>query len=102
MAKSSQNVSKNDFISRNEAIEALGEEPQVWTDSDMEIAHRQQWLWDRAAIEAVPIADVVERKRGQWFYCDTMYTCDQCGATLDDISPFCPMCGADMRGDSNG
>lgn len=45
----------------------------------------------------MPAADVVEVKRGKWFHYEGMCTCDQCNSTLDDISPFCPMCGADMR-----
>lgn len=41
--------------------------------------------------------EFVKRKKGKWHHCEGMYTCDQCGSSLDDISPFCPMCGADMR-----
>ena len=45
-----------DLISRQAVIEALGEEPEVWTDSDAEIAERNQWRMDVAAIKAVPSA----------------------------------------------
>ena len=47
-----------DTIYREDAIEALGEEPYVWTDDD-EFAQgeRSQWLDDVSAIKAVPSAD---------------------------------------------
>lgn len=50
------NVLSNDCISRQEALDALGEEPLVWTDSEGEIAERSQWRRDVAAIKAVPSA----------------------------------------------
>lgn len=40
-----------------------------------------------------------ERKKGKWFWGDGMYSCDQCHAAFYETSPFCPMCGADMRGE---
>ena len=43
-----------------------------------------------------------ERNKGLWHWADGMYSCDQCGEILDEKSPFCPMCGADMRGEQNG
>lgn len=49
-----------DYIKRQDVIEALGEEPYVWSDTDTEIAEHAQWVSDVKAIEAVPSADVVE------------------------------------------
>lgn len=46
----------SDLIYRQEAIEALGEEPPVWNDEYHEIAEREQWRSDVKAIEAVPSA----------------------------------------------
>ena len=43
-----------DLISRAEAIDALGEEPPVWYDGEDEIAERNQWRRDVAAIKALP------------------------------------------------
>ena len=45
-----------DLISRAEAIDALGEEPLVWYDGEDEIAERNQWRRDVAAIKALPSA----------------------------------------------
>lgn len=45
-----------DLISRQAAIDALGERPLVWTNSDYEIARENQWETDKLAIETVPSA----------------------------------------------
>ena len=50
----------NDMISRQAAINALGEAPEVWTDSPEEFAALSQWEMDVTAIEALPSADAVE------------------------------------------
>lgn len=86
----------SDLISRQAAIEALGEEPEVWTDSDAEIAERNQWRMDVAAIEALPSAQP-ERKRGKW---GADGECPFCGYLRQwDDDNFCANCGADMRGE---
>ena len=43
-----------DCISRQAAIDALGEEPLVWCDGEDEIAERNQWKCDIEAIEQLP------------------------------------------------
>ncbi len=58
----------------------------------------------------VNAADVVERKRGEWFevelgWDDVHYDCSVCGESFclidgtptDNMYNFCPNCGADMR-----
>lgn len=45
-----------DLISRQAALDALGDEPMVWTDSDYEIGQRNQWNSDKLAVETVPSA----------------------------------------------
>lgn len=55
----------SDLIDRQAAINALGERPMVWTDSDYEIAQRNQYDMDKLAIETVPAAQT-ER---QWISC---------------------------------
>ena len=49
----------NDLISRAAAIEALGERPYNWTDSDAEIAEVSAWESHKAAIESIPAVDAV-------------------------------------------
>jgi len=46
----------SDLIDRRAAIDALGERPMVWMDSDYEIAQRNQYDMDKLAIETVPSA----------------------------------------------
>lgn len=47
----------DDLISRQAAIEALGEEPEVWSDKyEYDLGLRAQWRYDRKAIIAVQSA----------------------------------------------
>ena len=54
-----------DLISRQAAIDALGEKPLAWTDSEYELALQQQWEADIDAIKAVPSAQSKQR----WIPC---------------------------------
>lgn len=45
---------KNDTISRQAALDALGERPMVWTDDDYVLGARNQYDMDRLAIETLP------------------------------------------------
>lgn len=80
-----QNISKDMVLGANSA------EHQAWYKADDVYK----------TIEDLPSAQP-ERKTGKWFWTDGMYACDQCHAVLDDMSPFCPMCGADMREERKG
>lgn len=105
----------SDLIRREDAIDALGEEPPVWYDGDDEIAERNQWRRDKAAIESLPSA---EPKTGEWKSTTSgdHYKCSVCGNragywyneensceySLDMsewLSDFCPNCGARMEGE---
>ena len=89
-----------DTISRQEAIDALGEEPEVWTGKD-EYAQglNNQWHYDVNALKALPSAE----RHGRWidvepaphnlFYA----TCSVCGDRQTiEVANYCPMCGASM------
>jgi len=105
----------NDSISREAAIDALGEKPLAWTDSEYELALQQQWESDVDAIKALPSAQP-ERKKGKWIIRDNpgtgwyRVTCSECGEDVTSTAPaigflpnakvlwdYCPWCGADMR-----
>ena len=54
-----------------------------------------------------PTADVVERKKGEWIDCGSiwgdeyehrMWRCSECTIPNYKKTRFCPNCGADMRG----
>lgn len=67
-------------------------------------------------LDAIPAADVVERKRGRWLgtafdgYADGYpvyyeWECSECGCVFEDEEPtynYCHNCGADMRGKQDG
>ena len=114
---------KDDTISRREAINAIGERPMVWNESDYELGARNQYDADVLALKTVPPAQPSSscghekdaqsgRKRGKWnitdayphnVYCSECYTrfAQTHWAVWEDGSlprNFCPNCGADMRG----
>lgn len=54
-------------------------------------------------IMSVPSADVVERKKGEWFDRGSLSCrCSNCGCKSTKEYSFCPNCGADMRGRKDG
>lgn len=65
-------------------------------------------------VEDYPAADVVERKKGEWKPFDlawgrSVYYCTVCQEGMEvptsmgvPLYQFCPNCGAEMRGESNG
>ena len=82
----------SDLIKRSDAIEALGEEPYVWTDDD-EFAQgeRSQWIDDVSAIKAVPSAD----RPQEWIPCSERlpedsgdYLVCPSDSVLEDYSDF--------------
>lgn len=62
-------------------------------------AYLKKWFEDRDETSEELRADVVEAKRGIWFPRDGKYKCSECGSIADKHTPFCPNCGADMRGE---
>ena len=95
----------DDLISRQAAIDALAEqialcdkalnlfgismkdEYAVKVEKASLVAYKEQ-------LEFIPATDVVPVVHARWWHYDGMYTCEACGETLDDKSPYCPMCGA--------
>lgn len=54
-----------DTIYREDAIDALGERPDVWTESDWERGQASRWDYDVAAIKNVPSAQPEQK----WIPC---------------------------------
>lgn len=77
-----------DLIDRQAAIDAIVDNPTVRRVEIIKL------------IEELPSVEP-ERKKGRWLYDPPMYACDQCNAEMYDMSPYCPMCGADMRGEQD-
>ena len=103
---------KDDVISRQDAIDAFGDKPEVWTEDD-EYAKgcASQWESDILAIKALPSAQL-ERKKGEWARIfdgnEWYWFCSNCKEEWyeedlwmggNDFPKFCPECGADMRGE---
>lgn len=95
----------SDLISRQDAIDAIGDEPEVWMDDD-EYAKgmKAQWKYDRKAIEDLPSAE----RKGKWIedgYQDYPCVCSYCGTRQDIKAKFlfsyCPNCGSDNRGEED-
>lgn len=90
-----------DYIDRNLLAECVDSHNNVhWED-----------------IANTPSEDVVEVRNGTWHKFEkgtggslcygfivmkTAYRCSQCGKDVWEMSDFCPNCGADMRGGTDG
>ena len=75
-----------EYIKRDDALDA-------WYDKER-----------YADIEAIPLADVVERKKGKWeSYCLSnltyKYRCSLCKCYHRARYDYCPSCGAEMVGE---
>lgn len=66
-----------EYIEKQAAIDALGEEPEIWCETDEEAATQSQWEMDKVAIESVPPADVVSwaylERYANWFCADVTF-----------------------------
>ena len=100
----------NDLISRQEAIDALAKfVPYAICDESTE-SYTNGLTDAYNLICQLPSAEPV--KHGKWIVWDeiiagiyhTVSECSECGFTTDKMSreemPYCPNCGADMRGES--
>lgn len=55
--KALQAKTDGDLISRSDAIDALGEEPEIWNDTEEEWAYRNAWVEHISAIKSLPSAE---------------------------------------------
>lgn len=99
-----------EFIRKQDAINALGEEPEVWYDDDYEIGARDEWVSNKLSIEALDRVDVKPFIRAKWIVEENTFgfltcECSNCGEiTRDTVMgkpkfKYCPMCGAYMEED---
>ena len=104
----------SDLISRADAIDSFGDEPEVWNDTEEEWAYRNAWVEHISAIKSLPSADTdmsdycdrlwkiayergkADRPTGEWTdNHNGTFTCDKCGCKHSK-SNYCPNCGARM------
>ncbi len=109
-------MKRKELIWKQDAIDALGEEPLVWSDSDEEIADWARWNADLNAIKAItPVLLTVEPESDKAFWIITNIKnvyggreiiCSECGEkftvsqqVLDNLyeyERFCRHCGSKM------
>lgn len=103
----------DDTVYRQAAIDALGEKPLAWTEGEYELGLQNQWQSDIDALKALPPAQS-ERKKGKWINDRDLYKCSCCNQLwnvwwagvvpieqMKKEMPYCPKCGADMRGEED-
>ena len=49
-----------DMIYRQDALDALGDKPETWNDTDYELGQVAQWHYDRTAIAKLPSAQPMQ------------------------------------------
>lgn len=113
----------SDLISRQAAIEALGDMPMSWADTDAEIQAQEDWKQHREALLNLPTADLSEYsdklwetayergkaeahpKKGEWVAFaneggELDLRCSVCGEEQGfffGYFNYCPYCGARME-----
>ena len=87
------------LISRSDVIDALQNEKVNPIDKTMEFYNDILEKCIRI-VARIPLKQ--SRRKGKWYWSEGMYWCDQCESLLDEMTPYCPMCGADMRGEEDG
>ena len=101
-----------DAISRERLIILVDEGAElhpykVVGDSETYSNYNQGWTdafdWLYANIESDNLPSVQPTKKGKWIHIDNMNnaTCSICGIKAHASYNFCPICGADMRGDAD-
>ena len=102
----------SELISREAAIEAIGERPLSWTDTLEELQAIIDWDCYIAAIKSVPTVDAMPVRRGKWneSKCldECFWICSVCdfpseASAAPRLYNYCPNCGAKMdKEDSDG
>ena len=95
-----------EYIEKSKAIEAIGKEPMVWNDSLNFAQEYLDWSNHKAALSAIPAADVVEVVHGKWIHlndgdwecsnCKESFVICVCGKDRTWKHPYFPSCGAKM------
>ena len=81
-----------EYISREDALKSICEycsEKGMCADANVHCA-------EFADIKAIPSADVVSVRRGEWEDGHSVVFCSVCGEQSEWKTPYCPMCGAKM------
>lgn len=86
-----------DTIYRQDALDALGEEPLLWeAEDEYTLGQLTEWRRYKKALEALPSAQPETAKRIVGKSRDGMtlwYQCDMCNEPVDAQDDFCRGCG---------
>ena len=100
-------IASDDCIRRSELIMHLSD--WAFSEAPLQDNHDQNIVYDTIqtciqAVERMPSADVIERKKGKWekHNDDVVYwwQCSECQCVAffeDALTPYCPHCGAEME-----
>jgi hypothetical protein len=101
-----------DCISREVLLDKL-EEPMNWTDSEAELQEQRDYEGFIELVKSMP-SITPTRHKGKWIAqdihnCHTDFKCSECSYIHNfthpygeptAVYPYCPICGADMRGET--
>jgi len=96
----------DDYIKREDAINEIclrGCALERQRKLVLSMCEAKQFAVD--VIDDIPAADVRENTHGKWNYNErtAIFVCSNCGSVMVRNTFFyCPWCGADMRGESDG
>lgn len=91
---------KDEYIRKQDALDAFGLSEKTRKYGGDHSGYDTRMLYEiQDTIESLEPADVAPVRHARWRHYEGMYACEDCGAQLDDESPFCPMCGAKMDGE---
>lgn len=87
-----------EYIEREAALEAFGEEPLIWIDAEAEIQEHSDWLQYRNIVKSQPAADVAPVRYGRWIHRKNWdkWVCGKCSSEEPKPSNYYPECGARM------
>ncbi len=87
-----------EYVSREAALDAMQGRIKLSGECLPFFKEYLQGVNDR--INAIPSANVVERKQGMWIDVNLnfLYKCSECGRLHDELTNYCPYCGTEMRG----
>lgn len=94
-----------EYIDRNASLKAIDE---IFSKTDQKSEEQIGVLKCRAAIREMEAADVAEVVHGEWIDNDDRCYCNRCfefsctvtddtGTIYNDLTKFCPNCGAKMK-----
>lgn len=97
----------SNLISRQDAIDALGEKPLAWTEGEYELGLQNQWQSDVDALKDLPSAEPTERTAkvisddviitvNGYRYHYEEYLCNACKKKVFSCDSYCSHCGAKL------